>query len=30
MPVLISFTVRHDHRATATPAAGIAQPSPAE
>jgi multidrug efflux pump subunit AcrB len=34
MPVLISFTVRHDHRAT-TPAAGVPQqsapaPAPAE
>ncbi len=29
MPILISFTVRRDHRAT-TPAAGVPQPSPAE
>jgi hypothetical protein len=27
MPVLISFTVRHDHRVTTTPAAGVPQPA---
>src|SRR6202163_3307747 len=30
MPVLLSFTMRRDHRATATPAARVPQPSPAE
>jgi CzcA family heavy metal efflux pump len=30
MPVLISFTVRHDHRVTTTPAAGVPQATPAE
>jgi CzcA family heavy metal efflux pump len=29
MPVLISFTVRRDHRATTTPTAGAPQPAPA-
>jgi multidrug efflux pump subunit AcrB len=28
MPVLISFTVRHDHRVTSTPATGGSQPAP--
>jgi CzcA family heavy metal efflux pump len=28
MPVLISFTVRHDHRVTTTPEAGVPQPEP--
>jgi CzcA family heavy metal efflux pump len=30
MPVLISFTVRHDHRVKATPATGVPQQAPAE
>jgi multidrug efflux pump subunit AcrB len=30
MPVLISFTVRHDHRVKTTPAARVPQTSPAE
>jgi multidrug efflux pump subunit AcrB len=29
MPVLISFTVRHDHRATVPPATGVRRPAPA-